>query len=274
MRFADFKSLLNNLPWVKLINLWHRGEPLMAPDLPDMIAEASRRGIRTQTHTNGILLSKKDIADRLVEAGLSMITIGIDGADEETYSRMRRGGSLVDVEAGVRSIVEIRKKRRSKKPRIIAECLLSNQSLDQLRAIESIAVRWGFDGIKYKTMRVEDLNDVEKAASQLPVNMNFWRYRQVDDHLETKRTRKSCRRLMYSAVVAWNGDVLPCCFDAEGKYLLGNAFTDPFIDIWRSEAFSRFRHRVKNQERERIPMCRNCTEGLDRLYIPKKKVLT
>lgn len=273
MHISDFNNLLENTPWVKLLNLWHRGEPLMAPDLPDMIAEATRRGIRTQTHTNGILLSRRDTADRLIEAGLTRISVGIDGADENSYRQMRRGGSLAEVEAGVRAVVEARKKYRMKKPRIIAECLLSNQTHEQLHAVDNIARHWGCDEVKFKTMRVESLHDLQDAASRLPVDRKFWRYNQVNGHLEMKRTRKSCRRLAHSAVVAWNGDVLPCCFDARGQYLFGNAFNDSFVDIWRGEPFRRFRYRVNHQDRDQISICRNCTEGLEKLYMPRKQVL-
>ena len=272
MHLYDFIGLIDQLPWVKLLNLWHRGEPLMAPDFPDIVAEASRRGIRTQTHTNGTLLNRNDTARRLVESGLTRITIGIDGADEDTYRSFRSGGSLELVEAGVRALVDARAKLKSRKPKIIAECLVSNQNQTQFTAVEKLAVSWGCDAVKFKTYYIDDLYNTENALENLPENRAFWRYNLSDGGLKMKLTRIKCRRLAFSAVVAWNGDVLPCCFDSEAKFVFGNAFREPWKEIWKGEKIREFTSNVNKGKRDMIVMCGNCTEGLNRLYIPNRQV--
>ena len=272
MGYRDFARIIDRTPWLKLVNLWYRGEPLAAAELPEMVAEATRRSVRSQTHSNGILLGRGDLAQRLVEAGLTRITIGIDGPDEETYRNVRQGGTLAEVEAGVRTLVEARQKRRSRQPRIIAECLLSRQTSGQLRRVRETALAWGCDVVRFKTYRVPDIDDLEHAVSLLPDDPGLWRYQRRDGRLVMKRSRQSCRRLAYSALVAWNGDVYPCCFDVTGEYTMGNLLREPLPDIWRGERFTEFRRRVRNS-RNGIPMCRNCTEGLPRLYIPHKTVL-
>ncbi len=273
MKLGDFTAVLDQAPHLKLLNLWHRGEPLLAPDLPEMIAEAARRGIRTQTYTNGILLASGDLADRLVEARLSRITIGVDGADEDTYRRFRRGGSLGEVEAGVRALVAARRARRTKTPRIVVECLLSNQPPSQFAAVRETAFGWGCDEVRFKTFRVSDPEDLDRSLSSLPENRKLWRYRLDDGRLVMKRYRRSCLRLSYSAVVTWNGDVLPCCFDATGRFTAGNVSRTPLREIWRGGLLGEFRARINHGARDRISMCRNCTEGLLRLYIPHRTVL-
>ena len=269
MRHEDFLHVINQSPWLRILNLWHRGEPLVATDFPAMAAEASRRGIWTQTHTNGLLLSKGNCAEKIVRSGLNRITIGVDGADEETYNRIRRGGSLAEVEAGVRALVEARRKRRSRKPQIVAECLVSSQSPDQFRAVRAMALAWGSDRVLFKTYKVPSLDDMDDALSLLPDNPKLWRYAGHNGKLSMKRRRDSCRRLNYSTVIAWNGEVLPCCFSTNDFHSQGNAFEQPLKDIWRSEKYVQFRHVVNNGGRELIPMCRNCTEGLRRIYIPE-----
>jgi len=273
MGFQEFTRVIEQMPWVKLLNLWHRGEPLVATELPDMVAEATRRGIRTRTHTNGILLARGDTSKRLVEAGLTRITIGIDGPNEETYRSVRRGGTLAEVEAGVRALMDDRHRHRSHRPKIIAECLLSRQTTEQLHRVREIALDWGCDEVRYKTYRIPDVDDLNHAETLLPDNPKLWRYHRLDGRLTMKRTRASCRRLAYSAVVAWNGDVLPCCFDATGAHTMGNILREPWHNIWRGERFTEFRRRVSGSGRDNIPMCRNCTEGLHRLYIPHKIAL-
>ena len=272
MHLEDFIHVIDQLPWLRFLNLWHRGEPLVAPEFPDMVAEASGRGIWTQTYTNGLLLSKNGLAEKIVAAGLNRITIGVDGPDEETYSRIRQGGSLADVETGIRALLEARKKQRSNKPKIIAECLVSRQSPGQFQAVREMALAWGCERFLFKTYKVPDIDEPDDAVRLLPDDPELWRYKRVNGSLEMKRTRDNCRRLSYSAVVGWNGEVLPCCFSTNDLHSFGNAFQQPFREIWRGKTIREFQHVVNSGSLDRIPMCRNCTEGLKRLYLPQKLV--
>lgn len=272
MRIAYFVHVIKQLPWLRFLNLWHRGDPLVAPDFTAMVAEATRRKIWTQTHTNGILLSKSGLAENIVKSGLNRISIGIDGADEETYSRIRKGGSLTDVEKGVRALVEARKSLGSRKPKVIVECLISRQSKSQFKAIYDLTLSLGVDEVKFKTYRVSHPENLEESLTHLPDDPRLWRYKLVNDHLEMNRTRSNCRRLAHSAVVAWNGDVLPCCFSTNDFHSMGNAFKQPWREIWKGKTIREFQHVVNHGGRDKIPMCRNCTEGLRNLYLPRKSV--
>ncbi len=54
------------------------GEPILRPDLPDLIADAHERGLRVELWTNGTLLTSF-LADRLAQAGLDEVAISFDG---------------------------------------------------------------------------------------------------------------------------------------------------------------------------------------------------
>ena len=53
------------------------GEPTLRPDLPDLIAHARRLKLRVTLTTNGTLLTR-DLARRLVKAGLNSVCVSID----------------------------------------------------------------------------------------------------------------------------------------------------------------------------------------------------
>jgi radical SAM protein with 4Fe4S-binding SPASM domain len=269
MKFQGFVRVIDQIPWLRLINLWFRGEPLVAPDLPDMVAECTRRRILTQTHTNGILLSHQDRAARLVEAGLTRVTVGVDGADDETYRRIRTGGSLKEVEDGIKALVQARRRLHKRRPKIIAECLLSNQRPEQFRQVRALALSWGADEVKFKTFRVSKPDDLEASLALLPRDPALWRYERRDGALAMKGRCSRCRRLSWSAVVAWDGEVYPCCFWTHTFASMGNAFRAPWKEIWRGEDLRRVQMTV-NAKRQAIPVCRNCTEGLKALYLPQR----
>ena len=53
---------------------------------------------------------------------------------------------------------------------------------------------------------------------------------------------------------------MPCCFDKDAKYQLGNLFKSDFKTIWKSESYNKFRQLILKSRGE-IDICKNCTEG-------------
>ncbi len=62
------------------------------------------------------------------------------------------------------------------------------------------------------------------------------------------------------AEITWDGRVLPCCFDKDGKYVMGKLKDQDFNTIWRGEAYQDFRKGVLSSRKE-IDICTNCSEG-------------
>jgi radical SAM protein with 4Fe4S-binding SPASM domain len=98
-----------------------------------------------------------------------------------------------------------------------------------------------------------------EAKEFLPEDSRFSRYRNIED-LTLKRVRGDCRRLLYSAIIDWNGSVVPCCFDKNEDFVMGNALEQPFDEIWWGRKFVEFRNRINKGKRPSI--CENCTEGI------------
>src|SRR3954471_4959497 len=62
------RAILDDLPSVRRLTLQGLGEPLLAPDLDAIVAEAVGRGLDVGFNTNGTLLTR-DRAESLVAAG-------------------------------------------------------------------------------------------------------------------------------------------------------------------------------------------------------------
>ncbi|MDT8392028.1 MAG: radical SAM protein [Lentisphaeria bacterium] len=61
--------------------LFSGGEPLMRPDIMDLIARARAKGVRAVLSTNGTLITEETAA-RLKDAGLSYVGVSLDGLGE------------------------------------------------------------------------------------------------------------------------------------------------------------------------------------------------
>ena len=85
--------------------LFSGGEPLMRPDLWQLIEQTVAAGLRAVLSTNGTLISR-EVARRLKDLGLSYVGISLDGT-EATHDRFRgQPGALAAAMAGVRHCQE------------------------------------------------------------------------------------------------------------------------------------------------------------------------
>jgi MoaA/NifB/PqqE/SkfB family radical SAM enzyme len=76
------------------------GEPLFHPRIVEMVADMKAIGARVELITNATLLTA-ETSRRLVEAGLNVIWISLDGARPESYADVRLGAELPKVIANV-----------------------------------------------------------------------------------------------------------------------------------------------------------------------------
>lgn len=96
-RDIDYAGELNTAEGMRLLDdlagfgvpvvLFSGGEPLMRPDLLDLISRARSRGMRAVLSTNGTLIDD-DQANRLKDVGLSYVGVSLDGL-RETHDRFR-----------------------------------------------------------------------------------------------------------------------------------------------------------------------------------------
>jgi len=121
------------------------GEPLLHPDVIDIVAQARARGLIVHLNTNGMLVDEA-MADRLVGAGLDSVNLSLDGAVAETHDRLRRTrGGYARIEG---AITNFRKARGpALGPTINVVSVISSENLAEMPAIVALAKRWGADSI-------------------------------------------------------------------------------------------------------------------------------
>lgn len=72
------------------------GEPLSHPRIIDMVLQAKALGAAVEMITNGTLLTEK-LSRRLIDAGLDVLWVSLDGATPESYTDVRLGAALPTV---------------------------------------------------------------------------------------------------------------------------------------------------------------------------------
>jgi len=86
--------------------LFSGGEPLMRPDLFELIAHARSKGMRAVLSTNGTLITK-EIAQKLKDFDLSYVGISLDGLEKIHDSFRGKKGAFKEAIAGLRNCQEV-----------------------------------------------------------------------------------------------------------------------------------------------------------------------
>ena len=98
MRMEDYRRALDTMPpTVETVFFGGMGEPLFHPEILEMVALASAKGVEVELLTNGTLLSEAMITG-LIDAGLDRLWISID--DLETDSSINSSSDAASDHSG------------------------------------------------------------------------------------------------------------------------------------------------------------------------------
>lgn len=99
---AEGRALIDDLAdFGAPVILFSGGEPLMRPDLPELVHHAAARGVRAVISTNGTRITEA-FAAQYRDIGLSYVGVSLDGL-ESTHDRFRgRAGAFAEAIRGIR----------------------------------------------------------------------------------------------------------------------------------------------------------------------------
>ncbi len=271
MEIANFKKLMDETgDYLVHLTLWSQGEPFVNRDFMEMVKYAGDKGIKTMTSTNGHFLA--DNADNIVGSGLDTLIVAMDGASQETYEKYRVNGNFEKVYRGILAVSEAKKKLHSRTPEIELQFIVMKHNEHEIERIRQLAQECGVQVLSFKTAQVYTK---EQAKEFLPESEKYRRYEFTENGSIRTKTKELnfCRWVLLCPVINWDGTVSPCCFDKNAEYGLGNVFDDGGMKkIWKSEAYAKFRRQIFIQRKE-IPICHNCSEGLEVEVFEKEKIV-
>ena len=238
---------------------YFQGEPYVHPQFTEMVGLASQAGLYTVTSSNGHFLTSRR-AQETLDSGLDRLIISIDGSIQESYGRYRKGGELDKVLRGIETLLNAREKGGYKNPHVIWQTVVFSSNEAEIDTLRSMAKSYGVDAFSLKTAQ---LYDYENGHDLMPSSPTYSRYRKnKEGKYELKqRGQRHCWKAWHSAVMTWDGKVVPCCFDKDADFVLGDHSKESVQSIWTNDRSSSFMKQLQ-RSRESIPMCTNCSEGV------------
>ena len=257
---ALYRRILEQIaPTALHVLLYFQGESFIHPQIIEFIRAAVNKHLLVEISTNGTRLANREFAEQLVRTRLWRLVVSVDGASEETYQIYRQKGHFHRVLKGIQHVVSAKQRFGQAFPQVILQFLVMRHNEHEIPAIKALGRRLGVDRVVLKSPQIYHFSDAETI---LPSNPRYRRYEKVNGSYRLKGSFSGyCRKLWIGSVITQDGQVLPCCFDKDATYCLGSVTESSLKAIWHSSNTISFRKRVI-RHREKIPMCRNCSEGL------------
>lgn len=243
MTMEEFRDIADKCAeaGVPRLRLFLLGEPLLHPELADMIAYAKQLGIPSvEFNTNAALLDAAK-TEAIIDAGLDEIVFSLDGTDAETYEAIRVGGKFDEVMDNVEYFCKRRKQKGAEKPRTTVQTIVMESTKEQMPEFRA---RWAplADVVEVQCLReyhgIEGLRTTEIR---------------VEDEL------RPCPVLWEYLIILADLRIAPCCVDINGEMSLGSIAETDIKTVWRRNArLNDLRAHHLRYEYHCHPLCDGC----------------
>ncbi len=247
MEFSLFKKIIDeSRDFLEFAVPYGAGEPLLNPEIFDMIAYCTRSGITTGISTNATVLSEES-SRRLIEAGLGYIVFAFDGASREVFEAYRRGADFDRVRENILTFLRVKKSMNAK-----IFCVVQMVALkENLKEREAVVRMWSREGINQVRIKKDEVNNPECAIP--------------GDGSDRPPRRHPCYLLWRGPMyIHYDGTVFPCCYLFPDE-AVGNIKRSTLKEIWNSKTMVRLRQAHLRRDLSDYQACQNCPAARPRL---------
>ena len=236
----EFRTILHKLrPHTEYVYLHVMGEPLLHPQLSQMLEACRQQGMKVCLTTNGTLLEKRRTA-LLTAPALHKISVSLHCAEANP--------TQVQLQDYLQRVFPVC--RDAAANGIICALRLWNEGGKQDRNGEIL------DFIRANTSLWQPMrNGSVKLGENLYLD-TAEKFEWPDLAAEEQQTQ-FCYGLRDQAAILSDGTVVPCCLDHEGDIALGNIFEQSFDEILESDR-ARALYQGFSCRRPTEELCRRC----------------
>ncbi|MGQ9618007.1 MAG: radical SAM/SPASM domain-containing protein [Candidatus Aminicenantia bacterium] len=241
MEFDLYKKIIDEAKdFVSEVNLYHRGESLLHPQLKEFILYSVDNGIYTKIHTNGTLLENETI-EKILDSRLHRITFSYDAYDKETYEKIRVGANYETVMENIKNLLKKKKERRSHLAVFVELIAFPNMSWKEIRKKRK-ELSLNFAGLPLNgiiTRRIHNWGgylNIRKSSNKYTICPFPWN----------------------ALIIFWDGSVVPCTQDFFGDYKIGNVKEFKIKELWNNEKMMNLRKLLSEGKYSEVKICENC----------------
>ncbi len=140
------EHIVPHLDLFDLVYLQGWGEPMLHPNLWDMLGSAQEKGCRTGFTTNGAWLQSEQ-NQRLVEMGVDMISVSFAGTAAPVHESLRTNSQFSALCGNFESLANLKKQRGVTKPWLELHFLMTRANLKEFPGLVELAASLGADEV-------------------------------------------------------------------------------------------------------------------------------
>ncbi|MBN1453901.1 MAG: radical SAM protein [Anaerolineales bacterium] len=140
------ECIVPHLGLFELVYLQGWGEPLLHPDLWDMLSMAQEKGCRTGFTTNGTWLESEQ-NERLLDMGVDMISVSFAGTVASVHESLRTNSKFPMLCQNFESLANLKKQRGSDRPWLELHFLMTRANLGEFSSLVELAASLGADEV-------------------------------------------------------------------------------------------------------------------------------
>ena len=281
-RFAEVLNELAELG-TKKIHI-SGGEPMLRPQVPELVEQASALGIKVTITTNGTLIDKVK-AKRLVAGGLRGVNISIDSPLRKMHEKIR--GVEGSFKATTKAVELFRRYQHKGKLTIRINTVVSRTNYQTLETLPDLAHELGADGInlipvddhcgEILSMRKRDVafynEEIAPKIAERALTLGLivsdedaFPFGRTDSEVRLGRTgryafgyydKHPCYAPWTHSLIDFNGNVYVCCMTRERIPPLGNIRDQSFKEIWEGAAYRQVRLKMHPPA---LAACKRCDD--------------
>lgn len=225
---------------VKVVVLYHGGEPLMNKRFTEMIVRVKALGVPyVKTVSNGMLLTD-EVASDIIASGLDAITFSLDAESPDQSNFVRRNSNYDTTVKNIKALISKKAQLGASTPKIY---ISSTQFIQSPAALESRA--------SAPEYLLREFSGV--FADSVDYNVNYamrWPHMEVDEDLyelyldPNSPHATECDHVDNTITIRASGEVVPCCYDLTSQLVMGNVMQDSLAQIWNSPAYLELRRQI------------------------------
>jgi radical SAM protein with 4Fe4S-binding SPASM domain len=257
--------MLEQLPYIRQLNLTGLGEALLNPEFFQMVEYAKQKKIYVRFFDNVTLLTEERI-QQLFDSGLDEIYLSIDGATKHTYEKIRKGAKYAQVRHNIKTLTREKKKQRRSKPHIFIIMVAMKENFREVPEMVILAYQLGVPILFIQGLQTsgKGMATEEQLISELEpqkIEHIIAEAKRLGDKLgitvlfpDIKPTPHQCFWPWVSCFITVEGDISPCCMinqiDREtllNTYSYGNLFQEDFKELWNNDKAKHFRKQLSSE---------------------------
>lgn len=220
-------------------------EPFLIKALPDWFAMARDAGfLDIMVNTNGSVMTP-NLAQRILDSGLTRIRFSLDAVTPETYAKIRIGGDFNKVIGNIEFFLKARAERGALLPRVGVNFVKMAVNAHEL---ESFAAHWN-DKVDFIVVQDFMSPDIEGDYAKLD----------IADRVPVEDFR--CNQPWQRLYIRGNGDVTACCAMFNPYLKLGNIRSGDLKSLWHSDKARELRQLHKEGRYRENPICLQCSKN-------------